>query len=221
MDFDRLLDSLTNPNTEQDGWVRINEFSDLLGSLRTLATLFELTKHDVTAWKWVVLCLHNCVQGTAICLLTRSDGFGALKDRIEDKVDKFYQGGKNSFDDADEFIKLCKKSDMAPLPDLLRRLGYNYPRDDKVPSRTTDHRLHFLVTLHNWRNLFAHYPPQEWSAKEETFLEMFEVILQVVREELWSEKWKRRPLFTIDELRPLLDKLDRNVAERRASLEGL
>lgn len=221
MDFDRLLNSLTNPNAEPDGWVRINEFSDLLGSLRTLDTLFELTKHDVAAWKWVVLCLHNCVQGTAICLLTRSDGFGAQKDGIEDKLGTFYQDGKNSFDDADDFIKLCNIADMAPLPVLLRRLGYSYPRDDQIPSITTEHRLHFLVTLHNWRNLFAHYPPLEWSAKEEAFLEMFEVILLVIREELTSDKWKRRPLFTMDELLPLLDKLDNNVAERRAPFKGL
>jgi hypothetical protein len=208
IDLEALLASLTDPNHLSDGWVRINEFSDLMSSLKAVEHLIPLTNQDIGMWKWVIVSLHSAVQGTAVCILTRSDGSGALKEHLEAKVREFYAENKNSLNNADEFIEIFSKNELAALPYLLRRLGCSFPKDNVLPEESADKTLHYLVKLHNWRNFFIHFPPLHWTAPETEFIELTAVIIGFVRKTLTTAKWQRMPLITEDELLPLLDRID-------------
>jgi hypothetical protein len=208
IDLEEILASLTDPNHLSDGWVRMNEFSDLMSSLKAVEHLITLTNHDIGMWKWVIVSLHSTVQGTAVCILTRSDGSGALKEHLEAKIREFYTTNKNTFSNADEFIEIFSKNELATLPYLLRRLGCSFPKDNVPPEKSADKTLHYLVKLHNWRNLFIHFPPLHWSAPETEFIELTAVVIGFVRNTLTTAKWQRMPLITEDELLPLLDRID-------------
>ena len=221
MDLEFLLGSLTDPNKRYDDWICLNEFSDLMSSLKALDYLIPLTKKDVGTWKLTILCLHSALQGTAVCLLTKSDGSGALPEATERKLAAFYADNKNSLQDDEELEQILGKSRIEYLPGLLRRLGYPYPKDHVPPSKNCDITLHYLVKLHNWRSLFTHFPPLHWAAPEQEFVFMAQTVASVIRQQLTSNTWQRRPLITEDELLPVLDRIDKHLAAHTATPQQL
>ena len=116
-------------------FVNFDEFADAVTSLKLLENCLGKVADDPTFWKWAIYSAHSALQGACVCLLTGTDGLGALADKAtKDSIQKLYgetEGQRNLDSDSipwpEEFI--------APLPALLKRL----PGDMKVhlPGRNS------------------------------------------------------------------------------------
>ena len=201
-----LVDMLEN---DDPNWLRTNEFEDLLANLRALEALIWATSKSPVPWKWVIIAAHTALQSLAICKLTRTDGFGAKLDHIENKIGAFYEAGKNTFNDREEYEALAAKQEMANFPTLMRRLGYNMPKSDTA-SQEQDSTNLALYLLHDFRNTYSHYPPIQLSLNDSQVRAIVRTAVDVLTFELKKDDWKRRPLITLDEVTSLLASIQRS-----------
>jgi hypothetical protein len=124
-----LLDLLDENDAS---WLSTNEFDDLFANLQALEALIWATSKSPVLWKWVIIASHTTLQSLAVCKLTRTDGFGAMSDAIEKKVYAFYSENKDIFHNEMEFSDLASKQHLASFPVLMRRLGYDIPKDKGI-----------------------------------------------------------------------------------------
>lgn len=204
-----FLDLLRNDDPR---WLSTNEFDDLLANLQALEALIWATSKKPVLWKWVIIAAHTTLQSLAICKLTRTDGFGAKRDDIEEEVADFYEDGKNTFDDNEEFSALAAKENMANFPTLMRRLGYDLPKpkDARLENDATNLALFFL---HDFRSTYAHYPPVQLTLVGSQVRDIVRIAVDVMELEFKKSDWKRRPLITLDEVTPLLASIRRRFEE--------
>ncbi len=140
-----------------DNYFRTDEFEDVINSLE----LVELLSRDVNGhpqrWKWIVIAVHNALQGACICLLTNTAGTGALNgkstERLLERLNEDWDG------DApwpDEFV--------APFGELLKRL----PDDLEIilpNSLELDAGFGLVADMNRLRylrNNFLHFSPKSW-----------------------------------------------------------
>lgn len=200
-----LLDLLdeNDPN-----WLSTNEFDDLLANLQALEALIWATSKSPVLWKWVIIAAHTTLQSLAVCKLTRTDGFGAMRDDIEKKVTAFYSEKKNTFNNCEEFSELAAKQNMANFPVLMRRLGYDVPKN-KVDLKEHEAKNQALFLLHDFRSTYAHYPPIQLTLDASQVRRIVRIAVDIIDLEIKKGDWKRVPLITLNEVTPILDSIQR------------
>lgn len=205
-----LLDVLAN---DDPNWLSTNEFDDLLANLQALEALIWATSKSPILWKWVIIAAHTALQSLAVCKLTRTDGFGAKRHDIEKGIGAYYEAGKNTLNDYEEFESLAARQEMANFPTLMRRLGYDVPKtlDDALQERdSTNLALYFL---HDFRTTYSHYPPIQLTLDALQVRAIVRISVDVLTSELNKGDWKRRPLITLDEVTPLLDSIQQRFED--------
>lgn len=198
-----ILDSLEEHDPD---WLSTNEFEDLLANLQALETLIWATSKSPALWKWVIIAAHTTLQSLAVCKLTRTDGFGAMSDAIEDKVYAFYSEKKDTFHNEKEFSDLASKLHMANFPVLMRRLGYDIPKDKGV-RKEHDPKNQALFWLHDFRSTYTHYPPVQLTLEASQVRSIVRIAVDIMDLEIKKGDWKRRPLITLDEVTPVLESI--------------
>lgn len=204
-----LLDVLEN---DDPNWLSTNEFDDLLANLQALEALIWATSKSPVLWKWVIIAAHTALQSLAVCKLTRTDGFGAKRHDIEKKIGAYYEEGKNTLHDHEEFELLAARQEMANFPTLMRRLGYDLPKPDDA-SQERDSTNLALYLLHDFRTTYSHYPPIQLTLDASQVRAIVRIAVDVLTSELNKGDWKRRPLITLDEVTPLLDSIQRRFED--------
>jgi hypothetical protein len=206
---DSGLQFLHDLHDENDpSWLSTNEFDDLLANLQALEALIWATSKSPVLWKWVIIAAHTTLQSLAVCKLTQTDGFGAMSDDIEKKVAVFYSENKNTFHNGKEFSDLAAKKNMANLPVLMRRLGYDIPRDKGV-LKEHDAKNQALFWLHDFRSIYVHYPPVQLTLDASEVRNIVRIAVDIIDLEIKKDDWKRRPMITLDEITPFLDSIQR------------
>jgi hypothetical protein len=191
-------------------WLSTNEFDDLLANLQALVALIGATSKSPVLWKWVIIAVHTSLQSLAVCKLTRTDGFGAMRDDIEKKVADFYSEKKNTFHNGKELSVLAAKQNIAPFPVLMRRLGYDIPKNkDGLKLHDTSNQA--LFWLHDFRSTYAHYPPIQLTLETSQVRSIVRIAFKVIDLEIKKDDWKRRPLITLDKVAPILDDIQRRI----------
>ncbi len=180
----------------------------MLANLQALEALIWATSKSPVLWKWVIIAAHTALQSLAVCKLTRTDGFGAMIDDIEKKVDVFYSENKNTFHNDKEFSDLAAKQNMANFPVLMRRLGYDIPKDKGVLKKHNA-KNQALFWLHDFRSTYTHYPPVQLTLKASQVRKIVRIAVDIIDLEIKKDDWKRRPLITLDEVTPFLDSIQR------------
>lgn len=198
-----LLDS------DDPSWLSTNEFDDFLANLQALDALIWSTSKSPVLWKWVIIAVHATLQSLAVCKLTRTDGFGAMSDHIENKVAAFYKEKKDSFHNNEEFSKLAAKQNIANFPVLMRRLGYEVPKD-RGDFTELDANNQALFWLHDFRSTYAHYPPIQLTLEVPQLRNIVRIAVNVIDLEVKKDDWKRRPLITLDEISAPLESIQRS-----------
>jgi hypothetical protein len=79
-DWEALANDPANEN-EDGKYLCIDEFGDVLISLSLLKDCLEKISDDASHWKWAIISAHSALQCACVCLLTRTDGSGALADK--------------------------------------------------------------------------------------------------------------------------------------------
>jgi hypothetical protein len=198
-----LLDLL---DENDPSWLSTNEFDDLFANLQALEALIWATSKSPVLWKWVIIAAHSTLQSLAVCKLTRTDGFGAMTDAIEKKVCAFYSEKKDTFHNEKEFSELASKLHMANFPVLMRRLGYDIPKDKDV-LKEHDAKNQAIFWLHDFRSTYTHYPPVQLTLEASQVRNIVRIAVDIIDLEIKKDDWKRRPLITLDEFTPVLESI--------------
>lgn len=204
-----LMNLLENDNPD---WLSTNEFDDLLANLQALEALVWATSKTPVLWKWVIIAAHTTLQSLAVCKLTRTDGFGAMRADIEKGIAAFYENGKNTFHNDEEFSALAAKQNIANFPILMRRLGYDLPKPEDALKENDATNL-ALFHLHDFRSTYIHYPPVQLTLEAFQVRSIVRIAVEVIASEIMRDDWKRRPLITLGEVTPVLDSIQRRFQE--------
>lgn len=142
-------------NTE---YLRTDEWQEAVSALESVAEFAEKVSIDPYRWKWVIIAVHNAVQGFMVLALRRGSGLMALKDKVAQKWLEAYERGETYPEEKlDTFLNLYTKI--------------------KSPKMCCyGHSKHFLPTVNNdrsmkrlneFRNEFIHFVPKGWSLQLE------------------------------------------------------
>ncbi len=127
-------------------WFGTNERTEVAKALEMLERTLDLAISDLYYWKWVIIALHNAVQGAIVCTISGSAGFGALKPQIAAEWLRVYRAETGDYPEErlDWFPNLyCR---------MKAQLGY-------APPRCVDKSI---KRLNSFRNEFIHFTPKTW-----------------------------------------------------------
>jgi hypothetical protein len=139
-------------------WLNTNEAPDAVFSLEVTADHLAKAAHDLRHWKWVIVCLHNALQGFMVLALKGSDAFNVMKktDKISREWWESVRKGHPKFPSArmDSFMGLYKKIQDHKFMRMYVHSKTFSPRGTQTDSVNI---LKFL------RNKFIHFLPNNWS----------------------------------------------------------
>lgn len=136
-------------------------------------TLFVLKRatRDSYYWKWVLVALHNSIQGFMVCALRDHEGLNVLKDRCVKQL-KEAQKNKESLPklELDTFLNLYQKIQSDYM--LINPQSKKFIAKDAI-NRSIRH-------LNRLRNHFIHFSPKSWTAEISTFPSLSMQCLKVI-----------------------------------------
>lgn len=135
-------------------WLRTDEYEEAISAVEAAADFSGTVLEDPYRWKWVLIAVHNAVQGFMVLALRRGNGLLALRNDIAaERLKAHRKGGPFPKEKLDNFLNLYAKikADVAA--------GYV---DSKpfTPGSTHDRNMKKLNEL---RNEFIHFVPKGWS----------------------------------------------------------
>ncbi len=140
--------------TMTEHWLRTNEREQAASALEAVAEWSGRIESDIGYWRWVVLALHNAVQGFMVLALRGSNGLLPLKDDVAAKwLIAYRERRPYPVEKLDSFLNLYKKVKSD------RMLFFVHSK--KVISSATQNRS--MKKLNALRNDFVHFLPNTWS----------------------------------------------------------
>lgn len=141
-------------------WLRTDEIEEFIGGLEHCAELAGAVGDNVMRWKWLILALHNTLQGVCTCALRGQDtaGISMLTESSAKKVWHWLD------------VK-SRKDPNSPMPDeKLAAMTELYKRVQKTEYLNEAHRLAThdqmnkdVKKLNELRNRFSHFVPGGFS----------------------------------------------------------
>lgn len=111
-------------------------------------------EEDKYYWKWMLVALHNSLQGFMACSLSGGDGLAILKDRMAQKWLAAQRDGLPlPRGELDTFLNLYKKIKS-------KQMLVNADSRQFIPRGRQDWSMRKLNRL---RNHFVHYTPKSWT----------------------------------------------------------
>ncbi|WP_427912852.1 hypothetical protein ACPWT1_19840 [Ramlibacter sp. MMS24-I3-19] len=135
-------------------YLRTDEREEAVRSIEWAALQAAQLKEDPYLWKWVLISLHNAVQGFLVLALCRGNGLLTLTPKSAERWMKAYESGE-AFppDRLDDFLSLYAK---AKDQENFHMFGSGAFR----PGLTHDRSM---ALLNEFRNMFTHFTPKGWS----------------------------------------------------------
>lgn len=140
-------------------YLRTDEREDVVNTLEFVALVAETLGEKPLNWKWIIIGLHNALQGALVCALSGTDGTGALADKSKKKMLQWFEDHRSKPDTLlpgtwlAGLMTLYKK---ATSPPGMSALG-------GTPLQTTTQQDKDVALLNNLRREFVHFEPKGWS----------------------------------------------------------
>lgn len=141
-------------------WLRTDEIEEFIGGLEHCAELATTVGDNVMCWKWLILALHNTLQGVCTCALRGQDtaGISMLTESSAKAVWHWL--------DVES-----RKDPNSPMPDeKLASMTQLYKRVQEIEYLKEPHRLPThdqmnkdVKKLNELRNEFSHFVPKGFS----------------------------------------------------------
>ena len=167
-------------------YLRTDEKEEAVRSLEWAELQARTLEADPYLWKWIVISLHNAVQGFMVLALWNGNGLLTLRPRVAEKWLKAYEsGGQFPVEKLDEFLNLYVK---VKDPSNFHTVGAG-PFQPEVTSDQS------LTLLNEVRNTFTHFTPKGWSLQLAGLPRICLDALQLIEFLGWSSKsiaWYRR-----------------------------
>ena len=129
-----------------------DEYRDAIVSLQLVSELLPRVRASQYLWKWIVISMHNALQGFMVLALKGTDSLRVLTEKNARKWLEAYKRGDGSYPKPrmDLFPKLYDKvkSDAMMIYGISRKLE---------PSESQDESAARLIDL---RNGFVHFTPK-------------------------------------------------------------
>lgn len=158
-----------------DNWLRTDEALEAVFSLEMVCDQLPQTRHNVHYWKWIIIALHNAVQGYMVLALQGSDSLNILNKECRQQWIAAYKSRSAVFpprrlDDFLNLYKKIKKGRKAYEEHTLR--GRPLQGTEKAPMlmyvgskpfKPQGTQTESVKLLNELRNDFIHFLPQGWS----------------------------------------------------------
>ncbi len=139
---------------KQSTWLITNELQEPVKALELVKEFLDKASQDTYYWKWVLVAMHNAIQGFMVCALRGSDGMNVLKDHV---VGRWLEAKKNNLPlpklEMDTFLNLFNKIQSDRM--LM------HSRSKKFSAGEQHTRS--MRRLNKLRNHFVHFTPKSWS----------------------------------------------------------
>lgn len=214
-------------------YLRTDERVDVLASLSVCQQCLDRIEAEPGLWKWVILSMHNAMQGAMVCHLSGTAQLGALDkksatawlawhqrdiygeiERISDGIDEFgipITRIKNKID-------YPPKAKLANAKQLFKRLYNNCERVEPSAGgvlKISEAERRSFDQLNKLRNEFSHFTPKGWSIELSGLPETLEDVLGVMQK-IALDPWPFRHLGSVETA-----KLDEILLTLRARLNGM
>ena len=131
-----------------------NEYEEAVSALEFTAEAARQLGSNAYRWKWVIVGMHNAIQGLMVLALRGGAGLAALPDKVAQEWIRAYRTGeKPPREKLDTFLNLYRKVRSG------RMLLYVQSRRF-VPSGNQGRSMRMLNSL---RNELVHFLPKTWS----------------------------------------------------------
>lgn len=168
--------------------LRTNEHEEAVRSLEWAEVQARTIATDPYNWKWVIISLHNAVQGFMVLALWNGNGLLSLTPKA---AAKWLEAYKNNIpfpaDRLDKFLNLYEKA----------KDSYNFSYIGStafVPGPTHDMSFKYL---NDFRNEFIHFTPKGWSLLLPGLPKMALDVLDLIQFFGWESSsihWNKRAL---------------------------
>ena len=187
---------------DNPSWYRTDEFHDVQSSVLLLNKSLELVKEEAAFWKWAILSAHSAVQSACVCILTRTDGGGALDKPSEKNLLEYHNLSSQKAVNKAHGTEWILGEPVYPvlrisnLPELLKKL----PSDMRVEipkntKSTDDRRIKDFSMLHEFRNQFTHFDSVGWSLEIEGLPRIIGEAVCLIEQIVQSKNYKRHNRF--------------------------
>ena len=192
-----------NDEIDDGSFFRTDEFEDVRASLLLLQHALTAIPEEPAYWKWAILAAHSAVQSACVCILTRTDGGGALEEKSEENLLEYHdtesqRAGARAAGGEWASEKMAYPNErFAILPDLLSSLPcgmkIDIPRKGGPPKDqpTADFKM-----LHLLRNEFTHFKSVGLSIEIASLPRILERAVNLVEEITISNQYQRFNYFT-------------------------
>jgi len=204
----------------QPSFLRTDEQKDALCSLQLVSEQLPKVLDNPLNWKWVIIALHNALQGFMVLALKGSDSLNVLsKDSCVEWL-AAYDNPDSSLPrlKIDDFMRLYKKIKMGRGTydkEILKESAVPRKQSDlmlmysgSVPFKPIGTQSDSVKLLHHLRNDFMHFLPKGWSIDLSGLPKMVNDcvdIIEFLAFECHNVVWNSADLQT--EIRQLLDKI--------------
>lgn len=89
-----------------EGWVRFDEYEDVLASTDLLAMVAPNLRRHPSNWKWVILAAQNGLQGALVCAIQDTSGTSILEKKSAAKVLRYFDEGDMPQERMADFMNL-------------------------------------------------------------------------------------------------------------------
>lgn len=135
-------------------YMRTDEEAEAVASLCMAARMAGEVSKDIYTWRWVVLALHNAVQGFMVLSLRHGNGLLAMSPKcFEAWMEAHESGAQYPREVLDTYLGLYKKVKSK----YAGAVGGNTPFRPKGSEGRSIRKLNVL------RNEFIHFTPKGWS----------------------------------------------------------
>lgn len=136
------------------GWLETDEYQVAVVSLETASDHLRRVLSNDYHWKWVIIGLHNALQGFMVLALQGSNYLNVLTDECAQKWLAAYESGSKDFPDPklDSFLKLYKKIKSERMNIYT----------NSIPFKPNTSQARSVKKLNSLRNEFIHFIPKGW-----------------------------------------------------------
>lgn len=157
-----------------DVWLDTDETREAVVSLEMVAECLQKVNRNVHYWKWVVIALHNALQGYMVLALKGTDGFNVVTRECRKEWIAARKRQDEWFPERrlDSLLNLYKKIQRGrALYDQQVKLNCYLPRgpgdlmlmyDGSQPFKPRGTQNKSVKLLHELRNDFIHFLPRSW-----------------------------------------------------------
>jgi hypothetical protein len=160
-----------------DKWLITDTVVETVLALEVFAEELQRALTDPYRWKWVILSLHNAVQGMMVLALQSSHGLHVLRPHDAARwLEAHERGGPYPNDlKLDDFLSLYKKIKSDKMLMYIHSQRFR-------PSRAQGSSVKLLNRL---RNEFVHFTPRVWALDIEGLPTMSQDALEVAEFLAW------------------------------------